>query len=211
MAYLDEAGLAALVGKVKGQMVELTAEEYAQIDPAKKNYDNKLYFVKDEAYAYPIDNEPTANSDFLVKSGGVYNWTSKIGSGALTTTAKTIIPAVNEVNAKVIGLNSNSTYNWTSYLSSDEQGGYALANAMVTHNIVVLSIRTNSIVHNQDKVIMTIPEGFRPIAYTHAIGKVGTHEICTVSVTTNGQVSIWSMNASPDAARFVCQVVYVYR
>ena len=101
MAYLDEAGLAALVGKVKGQMVELTAEEYAQIDPAKKNYDNKLYFVKDEAYTYPIDNEPTANSDFLVKSGGVYNWTSKIGSGALTTNAKTLIPAVNELNNKL--------------------------------------------------------------------------------------------------------------
>lgn len=109
MAYLDEAGLAALVGKVKGQMVELTAEEYAQIDPAKKNYDNKLYFVKDEAYAYPIDNEPTANSDFLVKSGGVYNWTSKIGSGSLTTTAKTIIPAVNELNVKISGLNNSLT------------------------------------------------------------------------------------------------------
>lgn len=37
MGYLDEAGLAALVGKVKGQMVELTAEEYAQIDPAIKS------------------------------------------------------------------------------------------------------------------------------------------------------------------------------
>ena len=115
MAYLDEAGLAALVGKVKGQMVELTAEEYAQIDPAKKNYDNKLYFVKDEAYTYPIDNEPTANSDFLVKSGGVYKWTSKIGSGALTTTAKTLIPAVNELNVKISGLNGSlsniGTYN----------------------------------------------------------------------------------------------------
>ena len=99
MGYLDEAGLAALVGKVKGQMVELTAAEYAQIDPAIKNYDNKLYFVKDGTYTYPIDDEPTSGSTGLVKSGGVYNWTSKIGSGSLTTTAKTLIPAVNEVNA----------------------------------------------------------------------------------------------------------------
>lgn len=101
MGYLDEAGLAALVGKVKGQMVELTAAEYAQIDPAIKNYDNKLYFVKDGTYTYPIDDEPTSGSTGLVKSGGVYNWTSKIGSGSLTTTAKTLIPAVNEVNTKI--------------------------------------------------------------------------------------------------------------
>lgn len=97
MGYLDEAGLAALVGKVKGQMVELTAEEYAQIDPAIKNYDNKLYFVKNDVSGYQIDNEPVANSDGLVRSGGIYNWTSKIGSGSLTTTAQTLIPAVNEV------------------------------------------------------------------------------------------------------------------
>lgn len=101
MGYLDEAGLAALVGKVKGQMVELTAEEYAQIDPAIKNYDNKLYFVKNDVAGYQIDNEPVANSNGLVRSGGIYNWTSKIGSGTLTTTAQTLIPAVNEVNAKI--------------------------------------------------------------------------------------------------------------
>lgn len=97
MGYLDETGLAALVGKVKGQMVELTAEEYAQIDPAIKNYDNKLYFVKNDVAGYQIDNEPVANSEGLVKSGGIYNWTSKIGSGTLITTAQTLIPAVNEV------------------------------------------------------------------------------------------------------------------
>ena len=106
MGYLDETGLAALVGKVKGQMVELTAEEYAQIDPAIKNYDNKLYFVKNAASGYTVDNEPTANSNNLVKSGGIYNWTSKIGSGTLITTAQTLIPAVNEVKN---GLDTIST------------------------------------------------------------------------------------------------------
>lgn len=111
MGYLDEAGLAALVGKVKGQMVELTAEEYAQIDPAIKNYDNKLYFVKNDITGYQIDNEPVANSDGLVKSGGIYNWTSKIGSGTLTTTAKTLIPAVNELNNGLSALLKIKTVN----------------------------------------------------------------------------------------------------
>ena len=109
MGYLDEAGLAALVGKVKGQMVELTAEEYAQIDPAIKNYDNKLYFVKNDVTGYQIDEEPISGSTGLVKSGGVYNWTSKIGSGSLTTTAKTLIPAVNEVNEGLTEVNEGLT------------------------------------------------------------------------------------------------------
>ncbi len=100
MAYLNEDGLETLVGKIKGQVIELTSAEYRQL-PATKNTDNKLYFVNDEAYAYQIDDEPTSGSTGLVKSGGVYNWTSKIGSGTLTTTAQTLIPAVNELNAKI--------------------------------------------------------------------------------------------------------------
>lgn len=101
MGYLNEDGLAALVGKVKGQVVQLTAAEYRQIPAETKNTDNKIYFVEDDDYAYAIDNEPTLNSENLVKSGGVYNYTSKIGTGALTTTAQTLIPAVNELKAAV--------------------------------------------------------------------------------------------------------------
>ena len=97
MGYLNETGLATLVGKVKGQVVQLTSAEYQQIPAETKNYDNKLYLVEDEAYAYPVDNEPTLNSKNLVKSGGVYKYTSKVGTGTLTTTAKTLIPAVNEL------------------------------------------------------------------------------------------------------------------
>ena len=100
MGYLNEDGLATLVGKVKGQVVQLTSAEYRNL-PASKNSDNKTYFVTDEDYAYAIDDEPTLNSDNLVKSGGVYTYTSKIGSGTLTTTAQTIIPAINELDAAI--------------------------------------------------------------------------------------------------------------
>lgn len=105
MGYLNEDGLATLVGKVKGQVVQLTSAEYRNL-PASKNSDNKTYFVTDEDYAYAIDDEPTLNSDNLVKSGGVYTYTSKIGSGTLTTTAQTIIPAINELKASVNTLNT---------------------------------------------------------------------------------------------------------
>ena len=100
MGYLNEDGLATLVGKVKGQVVQLTSAEYRNL-PSSKNSDNKTYFVTDEDYAYAIDDEPTLNSDNLVKSGGVYTYTSKIGSGTLTTTAQTIIPAINELDAAI--------------------------------------------------------------------------------------------------------------
>jgi len=106
MGYLNETGLATLVGKVKGQVVQLTSAEYQQIPAETKNYDNKLYLVEDEAYAYPVDSEPTLNSNNLVKSGGVYKYTSKIGTGSLTTTAQTLIPAVNELKAGVDALNN---------------------------------------------------------------------------------------------------------
>lgn len=107
MGYLNEDGLATLVGKVKGQVVQLTSAEYRAL-PASKNTDNKTYFVTDEDYAYAIDDEPTLNSDNLVKSGGVYTYTSKIGSGTLSTTAQTIIPAINELDAAIDGLIANS-------------------------------------------------------------------------------------------------------
>lgn len=105
MGYLNEDGLATLVGKVKGQVVQLTSEEYRNL-PATKETDNKIYFVTDEEYAREIDDEPTLNSDHFVKSGGVYTYTSKIGSGTLTTTAQTIIPAINELDAAIDELNS---------------------------------------------------------------------------------------------------------
>lgn len=109
MGYLNEDGLATLVGKVKGQVVQLTAAEYRQIPAETKNTDNKIYFVEDDDYAYAIDNEPTLNSENLVKSGGVYNYTSKIGTGALTTTAQTLIPAVNELKADIATLSTALT------------------------------------------------------------------------------------------------------
>ena len=55
----------------RGQIVQLTAAEYDAIPAATKNTDGKLYLVEDEAYTYPIDSTPTANSDHLVSSGGV--------------------------------------------------------------------------------------------------------------------------------------------
>jgi hypothetical protein len=108
MGYLNEDGLATLVGKVKGQMVQLTSEQYRNL-PSSKNTDNKIYFVEDEDYARAIDNEPTLNSGNFVKSGGVYTYTSKIGTGSLTTTAKTLIPAVNELKNSIDVLSTKTS------------------------------------------------------------------------------------------------------
>ncbi len=106
MGYLNEDGLATLVGKIKGQVVQLTSAEYDQIPAETKNSDDKLYLVEDQNFGLDIDSEPVANSKNPVASGGVYAYTSKIGSGSLTTTAKTIIPAINELDAAIDEMSS---------------------------------------------------------------------------------------------------------
>ena len=148
MGYLNEDGLATLVGKVKGQVVQLTSAEYRNL-PASKNSDNKTYFVTDEDYAYAIDDEPTLNSDNLVKSGGVYTYTSKIGSGTLSTTAQTIIPAINELDAAIDTINAYSTGDLTKESSNISAVEYArfmrIGNvAWVTANFTIGTAITDS-------------------------------------------------------------------
>lgn len=147
MGYLNEDGLATLVGKVKGQVVQLTAAEYRQIPAETKNTDNKIYFVEDDDYAYAIDNEPTLNSENLVKSGGVYNYTSKIGTGALTTTAQTLIPAVNELKADIATLNSGyigDSFNVAVQASTDTTiGSITLPSAGLWLIIAVVSLNAS--------------------------------------------------------------------
>jgi len=158
MGYLNEDGLATLVGKVKGQVVQLTAAEYRQIPAETKNTDNTLYFVEDDDYAYAIDSEPTLNSENLVKSGGVYNYTSKIGTGALTTTAQTIIPAVNELKAAVdtntsdiATLNNGLTYvdsdqlTITANANSNNIGTVNFGNRLNGYTVLGYSVQTDSV------------------------------------------------------------------
>ena len=163
MGYLNEDGLATLVGKVKGQVVQLTAAEYRQIPAETKNTDNKIYFVEDDDYAYAIDNEPTLNSENLVKSGGVYNYTSRIGTGALTTTAQTLIPAVNELKAEVdtlnTGLTDQTTMNLT--LSNATAGGNTSFVTRKGHEVVLfLDYTLNSAATTV--TICNLPQKYRP-------------------------------------------------
>lgn len=174
MAYLNEDGLETLVGKIKGQVIELTSAEYRQL-PATKNTDNKLYFVNDEAYAYQIDDEPTSGSSGLVKSGGVYNWTSKIGSGTLTTTAQTLIPAVNELNAKIGSTDISSIGDGTVTGAVDTlNNGSAttIGNSTVitkTGKIVSISLADDDI---SALLAATIPAEFRPSVPVRFLGNV---------------------------------------
>ena len=151
MAYLNEDGLETLVGKIKGQVIELTSAEYRQL-PATKNSDNKLYFVNDEAYAYQIDDEPTSGSTGLVKSGGVYNWTSKIGSGTLTTTAQTLIPAVNEINAKIGSTDISSIGDGTVTGAVDE-----LNDCLTKELVAFFTTYPNGHLYNVNYFVISVP------------------------------------------------------
>jgi len=96
MGYVNEDDTLELIRCIKGQMVELTAAQYAELPASEKN-NGSIYFVTDEDGGLHLDDEPMANSGRAVKSGGIYTYTSKIGSGSLTTNAQTLIPAVNEL------------------------------------------------------------------------------------------------------------------
>lgn len=148
-----------------------------------------------------------AVGDLIVYNNQLYEVTVAIATG------ETLKVGTN-ISATTVGdeLTSLSTqYNWTSYLSSKEQDSSASVRVAITHNIVVLSILTKSTTHSQDEVIMNIPEGFRPIFSTLTVGKVGSHELCSVAAYPNGQVKIWSMVESSNSGRFICQIVYAYR
>ena len=180
MGYLNEDGLATLVGKVKGQVVQLTSAEYRNL-PSSKNSDNKTYFVTDEDYAYAIDDEPTLNSDNLVKSGGVYTYTSKIGSGTLTTTAQTIIPAINELDAAIDTIKNGLTYSVASINTT-----YAIGAAHKWGRVVFASIYNGEGGNiSANTVLATLPVGFRPLANAEFIN---TYTKTRMRINENGEL-----------------------
>ena len=196
MGYLNEDGLATLVGKVKGQVVQLTSAEYRNL-PASKNSDNKTYFVTDEDYAYAIDDEPTLNSDNLVKSGGVYTYTSKIGSGTLTTTAQTIIPAINELKAGLNNLSTRRTGTLTANSGVTLSGEYIAKYGNIAYLTCIVKVTENK---NSYTRLVEIPEGFVPLRQTFA----GECDITTsgairnrVAATANQEFTVTAMYIVP--------------
>lgn len=192
MGYLNEDGLATLVGKVKGQVVQLTSAEYRNL-PDTKLTDNKTYFVTDEDYAYAIDDEPTLNSDNLVKSGGVYTYTSKIGSGTLSTTAQTIIPAINELDAAIDAINTGLTNITTGTITKIPAGG-TLDNTVCKRvgNVVTVAGRIYDLSTPALGEWFAIPEGFRPMYDMKFIGSMYINGVgfCSLLgiIYTNGRV-----------------------
>ena len=122
-------------------------------------------------------------------------------------TATNVQGAIDELNN---GLTYKDWYTWTSYLSSQEQETSAFCTAMVTNNIVSVSIRTKSRVHSENDVIMTIPEGYRPFIDMHAIAKIGNNDVCVLLIRTSGSVTIWSAPTGTSSGRLVSQFTYVY-
>lgn len=207
MGYLNEDGLATLVGKVKGQVVQLTSAEYRNL-PASKNSDNKTYFVTDEDYAYAIDDKPTLNSDNLVKSGGVYTYTSKIGSGTLSTTAQTIIPAINELDAEIDTINTDLTELKTATIINSSQmthvsttsfEGTIVVRAGVMLGFLIFSPTNDISATNGDIVTGGIP---------NVITSVQLPLVCVAGADSgkagrvrwiNGKIQAWYSNLQPKA------------
>lgn len=201
MGYLNEDGLATLVGKVKGQVVQLTQAEYMQIPDSEKNFNNKIYFVEDEEFSWKIDDEPTLNSDGLAKSGGIYTYTSKIGSGTLTTTAKTIIPAINELDSKLDSLKTLTTGTLTANsgvtLDSNYTTVYKIGRVCMMACIVTLTENKSSYSR-----LVEIPEGFRP--YRQFFRDCGTYQYDVV-----GSGAIRNVGAMTSGSRLLVSEMFI--
>ena len=202
MGYLNEDGLATLVGKVKGQVVQLTSAEYRNL-PSSKNSDNKTYFVTDEDYAYAIDDEPTLNSDNLVKSGGVYTYTSKIGSGTLTTTAQTIIPAINELDAAIDTIKNGLT--WKRILNVTTTANVQYDQTLTVENVanyneIMLTLQRDSNGRTFESSACTVTQFQNAGLYAG-----GSYVLYSGQMQQNGSrwinvVAIWQANTSIEVA-----------
>lgn len=153
-----------------------------------------------------------AVGEYILYQANLYKVIAPIDSGETLTVGSNIESAKvgDELSELKNGLNYKDWFNWSSYLNSQEQETNALCTAMVTNNTVSVSIRTKSRVHAENDVIMTIPEGYRPLIDLHVIAKVGSDDVCVLLVRTNGSVYIWSAPTGTSSGRLIAQFTYVY-
>jgi hypothetical protein len=103
-------------------------------------------------------------------------------------------------------------YNWHRYLNEAEAGSdYSdgQASCMVNNATVTVSIRTASRIHKTDDVIMTIPDGLRPMIGIYAIAKCAANDVCIIQIAANGEVSVWSAPSTTTSGRLVTSFSYV--
>ena len=120
----------------------------------------------------------------------------------LSSSVDTRISALNDA------LNNKNWYNWISNMPSAEVDSGAACTAMVDVNTVCVALRTTNKAHAEGNLLLTIPTGYRPLVAFTTVAKSGQNDTCIVSVSTNGQVTVWSIPGS-TSGRLITSFSYV--
>lgn len=164
-----------------------------------------------------VENGTTATQtintgDYVYRNGTLYKYggsTIATGSTIPTFSDSWIVSGggLNDLNNKVNDLNFSNCSTWTSYLNQTEIGSGSYVGAIYSRHCITVTITTASRVHAENDVIMTIPEGYRPLDTLRFIAKIGKGQTCVLQINPNGTVVIWDY-FNPTDGRLVGAFTY---
>lgn len=124
-------------------------------------------------------------------------------------TGSSLAGSSQSVKSAIDSLNSKSTIDANSYLESAEAGANAQTRFMRSHNVAIISIKTEIRSHTEDDVIATIPEGYRPSAVIYGVGTCGGEPL-VLRLSTSGVIDIWSFPNKPKTGALFGILTWTY-
>ena len=95
--------------------------------------------------------------------------------------------------------------NCTAWMASVEQG---FANRCWVGKTVTMTIMTESKVHAEDEILMTIPDGWTPIIQLD-IPAYYRNGCCVLRLKTDGTLRIWILNDTTNTSRVYASFTYI--
>lgn len=201
---INTIGVYATVGTAAEQLFAVITAQEADKMPA---FNSRPY-----SYIYDLNMtmQGTSNITVTVNNAGFVNINDLNNAldgvnDSITDLDETVNDRIDTLND---ALNNKKWYNWTSNMPSAEVGSGAACTAMVDVNTVCVALRTTNKAHAEDNLLLTIPTGYRPLVTFTTVAKSGQNDICIVSVSTNGQVTVWSIPGS-TSGRLITSFSYV--
>ena len=108
----------------------------------------------------------------------------------------------------VTSLNSKLAPDWstsTSWMTAAEQGSSVQS---WVGKVVTISLLTESRVHAESDVILTIPDGWKPLVQ-YDIPAYYRNGCCVLRLHTDGTLKIWNLGDTTNAGRIYATFTYI--
>lgn len=105
-------------------------------------------------------------------------------------------------------LNSELTPDWfasINWMTDIEQGSVTRA---YVGNVVTITLMTESRVHAEDDVILTMPDGWKPLVQSD-ITAYYRNGCCVLRLHTDGTLKIWNIGDTTNAGRIYASFTYI--